>query len=145
MKTFITGMTCLVSLAASPALAQQNSLHGIWVGGHPAAEGYVMLRMQVGLDSAADDAQASIGIPGRRPQTSPITLNGSRVSFEFDERGGRAAVSATLRGDTLVGPVRIGKETRPLHLMRIQTTPPGFLGAIGLGSVLKSRALSFVS
>ena len=64
MKTFITGMTCLVSLAAAPALAQQSALHGIWVGGHPAAEGYVMLRMQVGLDSAADDAQASIGIPG---------------------------------------------------------------------------------
>ncbi len=124
MKMFITGMTCLVSLAASPALAQQNALHGIWVGGHPAAEGYVMLRMQVGLDSAADDSRASIGMPGRRPQTSPITLAGSRVSFEFDERGGRAAVSATLRGDTLVGPVRIGKETRQLHLMRIQTTPP---------------------
>jgi hypothetical protein len=87
-------MTCLVSLAGAPALAQQSALHGIWVGGHPAAEGYVMLRMQVGLDSAADDARASIGIPGRRPQTSPITLAGSRVSFEFDERGGRAAVSA---------------------------------------------------
>ena len=101
MKTFITRVTCLVSLAAASALAQRNSLHGIWVGGHPAAEGYVMLRMQVGLDSAADDARASIGIPGRRPQTSPITLNGSRVHFEFDERGGRALVSATLRGDTL--------------------------------------------
>ena len=124
MKPFMTGVICLLSLAASPALAQQNSLHGIWVGGHPAAEGFVMLRMQVGLDSAADDTRASIGIPGRRPQTSPIRVNGSRVSFEFDERGGRAAVSATLRGDTLVGPVRIGKETRRLHLMRIQTTPP---------------------
>lgn len=110
-------------LAASPALAQQNSLHGLWVGGHPASEGYVLLRMQVGLDSAANDAQASISISGRPPQTSPITLNGNRATFEFDEKGGRAAVTAMLRGDTLVGPMQIGKGTRELRLTRILPTP----------------------
>src|SRR5213596_417848 len=124
MKLLITGAICLLSLAPSPAVAQHDSLHGLWVGGHPAIEGYVMVRMQVGLDSASDDAQASINVWGRKPQTSPIRLNGHRATFEFDERAGRAAVTATLRGDTLAGPVRIGKEIRQLHLMRIQTTPP---------------------
>src|SRR5258705_4288039 len=92
MRTLITGMTCLVSLAAAPALAQQSALHRIWVGGHPAAEGYVMLRMQVGLDSAADDARASIGSPRTRPQTPPLTLAANRVSFAFRAPGGRTSV-----------------------------------------------------
>src|SRR5438067_9883990 len=111
MKPFMTGVICLLSLAASPALAQQNSLHGIWVGGHPAAEGFVMLRMQVGLDSAADDTRASIGIPGRRPQTSPTSANGSRVSFEFDERHGADAVSTTRRRDRLVPAAPAGESS----------------------------------
>ncbi len=119
-RRYLFALTVLLA-AASPALAQQNSLHGLWIGGHPAAEGYVMVRMEVGLDSAANDRRASINVWGRKPQTSLITLNGSRATFEFDERAGRAAVTATLRGDTLVGPVRIGKDTRQLHLLRVQT------------------------
>jgi dipeptidyl aminopeptidase/acylaminoacyl peptidase len=124
MKLFMTGMICLLSLAASPAVAQQNSLHGLWIGGHPATEGYVMVRMQIGLDSAAADRRASINVWGRKPQTSLITLNGNRANFQFDERGGRATVTATLRGDTLQGSVRVGKDTKQLRLMRIETTPP---------------------
>ena len=42
MKPFMSGMICLLSLAASPAYAQQNGLHGLWIGGHSAAEGYVI-------------------------------------------------------------------------------------------------------
>ncbi len=59
---FALAVLRVLSLAASPAYAQQNSLRGIWVGGHPAIEGYVMVRMQVGLDSTANDAQASINV-----------------------------------------------------------------------------------
>jgi dipeptidyl aminopeptidase/acylaminoacyl peptidase len=84
-----------------------------------------MARIGVGLDSAADDRRASIDIPGKRRQTVPITLNGNRAAFEFEEQAGRAAVTVTLRGDTLEGPVRIGKDTRQLRLMRVvQTVPP---------------------
>ena len=83
-----------------------------------------MVRLRVGLDSAADDGRASVNVWGRKPETTPITLNGNRASFQFDEKGGRAAVTATLRGDTLEGEARIGKDTRQLRLMRIETTPP---------------------
>jgi hypothetical protein len=62
MKEFIIGILSLIVLAGfgaltcaaqSSAVAQQNRLHGVWIGGHPATEGYVMVRMRVGLDSAA--------------------------------------------------------------------------------------------
>ena len=118
------GLILFLSMAASPAVAQRPSLHGLWIGGHPATEGYVLVRMRVGLDSAADDGRASINVWGRRPETSPITLNGNRATFQFDEKGGRAAVTATLRGDTLEGRAQIGNDTKPLRLMRIETATP---------------------
>ena len=138
MKEFIIGILSLIVLAGfgaltcaaqSSAVAQQNRLHGVWIGGHPATEGYVMVRMRVGLDSAADDRFASIDVPflGKTQQSSPITLNGNRAIFQFEERAGRAVVTATLRGDTLEGPVRIGNDTRQLHLTRVLQTVPADL------------------
>jgi dienelactone hydrolase len=83
--------------------------------------------MRVGLDSPADDRTAAIYIQGKPRQQLPITLNGDRVTFQFDERDGQAAVTATLRGETLEGSVRVGKNTRQLRLSRVIETVPSEL------------------
>jgi len=130
MKSILAPAILLLTLAAPSAIAQPSILHGTWLGGHPATEGYVLVRMQVGMDSTEDDRRATINVWGRKPETSPIALDGNRVTFEFDERGGRATVTATLRGDTLEGQAHIGTDTKPLHLMRIETTPPELVARI---------------
>ena len=110
------------SLVAPGAAAQQRRLHGLWIGGHLSPEGYVWVRMRVGLDSTANDRHASIDVPFqfRNNQRSDIVLTGNRVTFQFGQRAGRTTVDAVLRADTLDGVVKVGKDTRKLRLTLVQ-------------------------
>ena len=121
MKSFITGIGCLLVLAVFgvSSNAAQSSLAGEWVGGYEINGNYVPVNARFKLEDSAVSAMLDLPLfEEAGVALGQVRFVSPKLHFELARRIGPLAFDGELNGDTILGTVEQGNARGTFHLVR---------------------------